>query len=106
MIDPGALDALRNHQQQLDMDGTFVGVSRQALDELLAWYDATLERGTIKYAVQRVFTYGCVENLNYARANGMDSYKECVWWKLTGAIKDAFPDEVADLSLRDMKDSQ
>jgi hypothetical protein len=32
----GALEALRNHQQQLDQDGVMVGVSRQALDECLA----------------------------------------------------------------------
>lgn len=31
----GALDALRTDQQQLDQDGVFVGVSRQALDEVL-----------------------------------------------------------------------
>ena len=35
----GALNALRNAQQQLDGDGVIVGVSRQALDELLAAYD-------------------------------------------------------------------
>lgn len=35
-IPEGALDQLRNHQQQLDQDGVFVGVSRQALDEVLA----------------------------------------------------------------------
>jgi len=31
----GALDALRTDQRQLDQDGVFVGVSRQALDEVL-----------------------------------------------------------------------
>lgn len=31
----GALDALRTGQRQLDQDGVFVGVSRQALDEVL-----------------------------------------------------------------------
>jgi hypothetical protein len=30
-----ALAELVGHQRQLDMDGTFVGVSRQALDEVL-----------------------------------------------------------------------
>jgi hypothetical protein len=43
-LDPGAVDALRNHQQQLDRDGVFVGVSRQALDEMLAWYDEAAAR--------------------------------------------------------------
>ena len=38
----GAIDQLTNHQRQLDMDGTFVGVSRQALDELLTFAAATL----------------------------------------------------------------
>lgn len=31
-----AFVALRDHQQQLDQDGVVVGVSRQALDEVLA----------------------------------------------------------------------
>lgn len=31
-----AIEQLRDHQQQIDADGTFVGVSRQALDEVLA----------------------------------------------------------------------
>ncbi len=35
-----AIEQLRNHQQQIDEDGTFVGVSRQALDEVLAYLDA------------------------------------------------------------------
>lgn len=35
----GAIDALRLGQQQLDADGVMVGVSRQALDELLDWFD-------------------------------------------------------------------
>lgn len=32
-----AIEQLTMHQQQLDMDGVFVGVSRQALDEVLAY---------------------------------------------------------------------
>lgn len=42
MIDEGAMEAarqLRDHQQQLDMDGVTVGVSRQAIDEVLAELD-------------------------------------------------------------------
>ena len=37
MSDPRvtAVDVLRDHQQQLDMDGVMVGVSRQAIDEVL-----------------------------------------------------------------------
>lgn len=35
-INPNALHALKHGQQQLDADGTFVGVSRQALEEVLA----------------------------------------------------------------------
>jgi hypothetical protein len=31
-----AIEQLTNHQQQADMDGTFVTVSRQALEELLS----------------------------------------------------------------------
>jgi len=31
-----ASDNLRDHQQQLDMDGVMVGVSRQAVEEVLA----------------------------------------------------------------------
>lgn len=38
MSDPRvtAADVLHDHQQQLDMDGVMVGVSRQAVDEVLA----------------------------------------------------------------------
>lgn len=32
-----ALENLRTNQQQLDQDGVTVGVSRQALEEVLAW---------------------------------------------------------------------
>jgi hypothetical protein len=32
-----AIGALTGHQRQIDSDGTFVGVSRQALDEVIAW---------------------------------------------------------------------
>ena len=35
-ISADAIVALTNHQRQLDADGTEVGVSRQALDEVLA----------------------------------------------------------------------
>lgn len=38
-IKDSALDALKNNQRQLDMDGVEVGVSRQALDELIAAYE-------------------------------------------------------------------
>jgi len=38
-LDPMALDALKNRQRQLDADGCEVGVSRQALDELIAAYE-------------------------------------------------------------------
>lgn len=34
-IDPNALSALRHNQRQLDMEGSEVGVSRQALEEVL-----------------------------------------------------------------------
>lgn len=40
MLDPRALEFLKNNQRQLDMDGCEVGVSRQALDELIAAYEA------------------------------------------------------------------
>jgi hypothetical protein len=35
-IPAAALDALRNGQKQIDADGEMVGVSRRALDEVLA----------------------------------------------------------------------
>lgn len=35
-----AIENLTNHQQQADMDGTFVKVSRQALDEVLSFIAA------------------------------------------------------------------
>lgn len=39
-----ALDALKNNQRQLDFDGCEVGVSRQALDEIIAAYEALSAR--------------------------------------------------------------
>lgn len=44
VLNPLALEALENNQRQLDMDGVEVGVSRQALDEVLAAYKAAVER--------------------------------------------------------------
>jgi len=35
----GALEQLVHHQQQLDEHGTYVGVSRQALNEVLEWIE-------------------------------------------------------------------
>lgn len=32
-----AIEQLTNHQRQLDQDGIMVGVSRQALEEVLEW---------------------------------------------------------------------
>lgn len=32
-----AIGALTGHQRQIDSDGAFVGVSREALDEVIAW---------------------------------------------------------------------
>lgn len=45
MTDPirPAVENLRQHQRQLDMDGIFVGVSRQALDEVLDYIEADRE---------------------------------------------------------------
>lgn len=39
-LNPLALEALENNQRQIDMDGVEVGVSRQALDELITAYKA------------------------------------------------------------------
>jgi hypothetical protein len=36
-----AIDNLTNHQEQCDADGCMIKVSRQALDEVLAYLDAT-----------------------------------------------------------------
>lgn len=41
-IPHGAIDALANNQRQLDVDGCEVGVSRQAIDEVLAGLRAAL----------------------------------------------------------------
>lgn len=41
-IPHGAIDALANNQRQLDMDGCEVGVSRQAVDEVLAGLRAAI----------------------------------------------------------------
>lgn len=37
-----AIEQLRSHQQQLDMDGVIVGVSRQAIEEVLAYIKSLL----------------------------------------------------------------
>ena len=42
MVSPLAIEALTKNQRQLDIDGVEVGVSRQALDELLAAYNVLL----------------------------------------------------------------
>jgi len=39
-LNPAALEALKENQRQLDDDGVEVGVSRQALDEAIAFIDA------------------------------------------------------------------
>jgi hypothetical protein len=41
----GAIDDLNHHQTQLDIDGVMVGVSRQALCEVLAGLEAALAQG-------------------------------------------------------------
>lgn len=56
---PGALEHpavanLRAHQTQLDADGIMVGVSRQALDELLALYDGMLSAPIYADEVRKV----------------------------------------------------
>lgn len=40
-LDPRALEALKNNQRQLDADGCEVAVSRQALDEVIAAFEAS-----------------------------------------------------------------
>lgn len=44
-IYPGAIDNLLHHQRQLDADGIEVGVSRQALTEVLDGLVAALAQG-------------------------------------------------------------
>lgn len=46
----GAIAALRDGQEQLDQDGVMVGVSRQAVDEVLA-YLANLERSLTGFTI-------------------------------------------------------
>jgi hypothetical protein len=55
MTDPAvnvqtAIDQLRNHQKQLDMDGVFVGVSRQAIDEVLQFIEGITDQLAIRDA--------------------------------------------------------
>lgn len=52
-----AVDVLRDHQHQLDADGVMVGVSRQAIDEVLA------ERETLLTAVREMRSV--LKQLNY-----------------------------------------
>ena len=50
----GAIDNLNHHQTQLDMDGVMVGVSRQALCEVLAGVEAALAAQPAAKADERV----------------------------------------------------
>ena len=51
----GAIQHLTEHQRQLDMDGCHVGVSRQALDEVLAYVARMQEaNGILEDALQEV----------------------------------------------------
>ena len=47
---------LREHQERLDFDGVMVGVSRQALDEVLT------ELTELREAVQNYLDTGCYEH--------------------------------------------
>lgn len=47
-LNPLALEALKNNQRQLDMDGCEVGVSRQALDETISAYE------TLRDALEKI----------------------------------------------------
>ena len=69
-----AIQNLTDHQRQLDMDGIFVGVSRQALDEVLTELPRLLEalrasewQPIETAAKQRLLT---VEEVRQAWANG------------------------------------
>lgn len=72
-----AIENLTNHQQQADMDGTFVTVSRQALDEVLTYIAA------MTVQAEPVFAW------RYTRADGhffltpqrcRDGYPEADGW--------------------------
>lgn len=74
-----ALDQLRNHQQQLDPDGIMVGVSRQAIDEVLQ-FCATLvtskdREAEYKLLFQRIED-GAWRNQWPVIASAMADYKE------------------------------
>jgi hypothetical protein len=51
-LNPKALEALTLHQRQLDMDGVEVGVSRQALDELISAYLSSTSAGVTEEQVE------------------------------------------------------
>ena len=51
-LNPRALEALTLHQRQLDMDGVEVGVSRQALDELISAYLSSTSAGVTEEQVE------------------------------------------------------
>ena len=96
MIHPDALAALRYGQRRLDMEGSEVGVSRQALDEILADYETHEARGNIDYAVHRLYTWACVEAAPILRKDGVDAYKASAWCKLADAIQALFPNCAKD----------
>ena len=65
-----AIENLRQHQQQLDADGSFVGVSRQALEEALDFI-ALLEKAneTMRVGLDKLARFGNEPYLGNSKGN-------------------------------------
>jgi len=72
-----AIEQLTNHQQQLDQDGIMVGVSRQAVDEVLASLAARdAEIARLREAVRRAYNEGFIEGTRENTSRGGNTWME------------------------------
>lgn len=79
-IPHGAIDALANNQRQLDMDGCEVGVSRQAVDEVLAGLRAALDALDAETEGWRTDTMPTLERVMVAGWQPRSGTTRGYWW--------------------------
>ena len=76
-----AIEQLKSHQTQLDMDGVMVGVSRQAIYEVVSHTDALLSRLERAEKALKPFAEECIpdhypdEGKHYTAPNTFAEYR-------------------------------